>query len=402
MAGEQHDFRVSAAPEPHHARTRAILDAHPEVRRLIGRNPWSFAVIAGGVALQLGLAWALRDGPWWALLAVAWCVGAFVNHAMYVMIHEATHDLIFPRRWQNRAAAILADLVNVVPAAISFRSYHLKHHAHQGVYELDADLPSRWEAKLIGSGPLGKALWLLFFPLFQATRPPRLKAIRFLDRWTVANWATTAAVDGAILLLWGPGALLYLLASFFFSVGLHPLGARWIQEHYLTDDPQETYSYYGAANLVAMNVGYHNEHHDFPSVPWNRLPRLKATAPEFYDSMVYHGSWTGLLARWILDRDLSLYSRMTRETREGARDLTQASRNCGPAAARRSSPDAKSAARGGPPAALRARLDLGRPYSSAAPERRCSTRSFSSRGASWPSAARRTAVRNDSSSWRWG
>jgi len=33
--------------------------------------------------------------------------------------------------------------------------------------------------------------------------------------------------------LLGPKALLYLLISFFFSVGLHPLGARWIQEHYL-------------------------------------------------------------------------------------------------------------------------------------------------------------------------
>ncbi len=315
MAGERDDFRISDGPEPHSARTRAILADHPEVRELIGRNPWSFAIVVLVVVLQFGLAWVLREQPWWALLAVAWFVGAFANHATYVMIHEAAHNLIFPRRWQNHLTGILADLPNVVPAAISFRGYHLKHHSFQGVYELDADVPSRWEARLIGSGVVGKALWLLLFPLFQVTRPPRLKELRFFNRWTAVNWLIVLSVDVAVLAAWGPKALAYLVASFFFSVGLHPLGARWIQEHYLTDDPQETYSYYGAVNLIAMNVGYHNEHHDFPSVPWNRLPRVTATAPEYYEDLVFHGSWTGLLMRFLWDRDLSLFSRMIRTDR---------------------------------------------------------------------------------------
>ena len=64
------------------------------------------------------------------------------------------------------------------------------------------------------------------------------------------------------------------------SVGLHPLGARWIQEHYLVFEGQETSSYYGPLNVVALNVGHHNEHHDFPSVPWNRLPAIRRSAPE--------------------------------------------------------------------------------------------------------------------------
>lgn len=315
MSGERGDFRHANTPEPHAPRTRAILAAHPDVRTLIGRNPWSFAVVLAVLATQGVLAWTLREAPWWALVSVAWLAGAFASHAMYVLIHEAAHGLIFPRRWQNRLVGILADVPNVVPAAISFRTYHLAHHAHQGVYELDADLPSRWEARLIGSGAAGKALWLLFFPLFQILRPARLREIRFLDRWTLLNWLVVVGADAAVALAWGPRALTYLALSFLFSVGLHPLGARWIQEHFLTDDPQETYSYYGRANLVALNVGYHNEHHDFPSVPWNRLPALRATAPEFYEDMVFHGSWTGLLLRFLFDRELSLFSRMVREAR---------------------------------------------------------------------------------------
>lgn len=317
MAGERGDFRHAAGPEPHKDRTQAILRDHPEVRDLIGRNPWSLALIVGVVATQVLIGWAVSGLAWWVILATAWLVGAFLSHALYVLIHEAAHNLILPRRWQNFMAGILADLPNVFPAAVSFRRYHLKHHSFQGVYELDADIPSRWEAKLIGSGVLGKALWLLFFPIFQATRPPRLKEIRFMSRWTLVNVAAVVAFDVAIVVLIGPAALIYMLASAVFAVGLHPLGARWIQEHYLTDDPQETYSYYGWLNLVALNVGFHNEHHDFPSVPWNRLPKLKKIAPEYYEDLVFHGSWGGLLLRFLFDRDLSLFSRMIREDRGG-------------------------------------------------------------------------------------
>jgi sphingolipid delta-4 desaturase len=109
----------------------------------------------------------------------------------------------------------------------------------------------------------------------------------------------------------------------FFSVGLHPLGARWIQEHYLSAPPQETYSYYGPLNILALNVGYHNEHHDFPSVPWNKLPKIKSTAPEFYDNLVYHKSWTKLLFKFLFDSKFSLFSRIVRSNRGGVAVTTE-------------------------------------------------------------------------------
>ena len=311
------DFTHTDEREPHHHRTKAILRRHPDVRALIGKNPATFLIILAIVAAQIALSIALRDAPWWMIGLVAYGIGAFADHALFVMVHECAHNLVFKSTRLNMMAAIIANLPQFFPSAVSFKRYHLKHHAFQGVHELDADLPGYWEAKLINKYAIGKATWLLLFPLFQITRTTRTKEIPLLDRWIAVNWVVQISFNVAVWVLLGPKAFAFILLSFFFSVGLHPLGARWIQEHYLTQGTQETYSYYGVLNHVAMNVGYHNEHHDFPSVPWNRLPALKRAAPEAYDTLHAHYSWTRLLLRFLFDQELSLFSRIVRRNRGG-------------------------------------------------------------------------------------
>ena len=301
-------------PEPHLERTRALLASHPEVRSLFGRDRSTAFWVVAIVALQIAIAWALRAQPWWVLLPAAYLVGAFADHALWTLIHDCTHNLVFRKTRWNAWLQILANLPIVFPAAISFRKFHLLHHRFQGDPELDADLASPLEARLVGNSTLGKALWLLTFFAWQSLRVPRLKRVRMLDRWYVANVAAQVGFLAGLWALAGWKAVLYLTFSSIFAIGLHPVGARWIQEHYLTSgkDGQETFSYYGPLNVLAFNVGYHNEHHDLMMVPWSRLPRLKAMAPEFYDGLVYHRSWTALFFRFLLDPSLSLYSRRIR------------------------------------------------------------------------------------------
>jgi sphingolipid delta-4 desaturase len=224
MASFRGDFAYSDTPEPHKERTRRLLQAHPEARELITRNPFSALLLAAIVALQFVIAYLVREEPWWVALLVAWCIGAFANHTLFVLIHESAHNLVMKNRAGNILLGILADLPNAVPSSVSFRSYHLKHHSFQGHYALDADLASRWEARLIGNSFPGKALWLLFFPVFQSLRPPRLKEIEFFTGWTLVNWLVVFGVDVLVIVAFSWTSFAYLLASLFFSVGLHPLG----------------------------------------------------------------------------------------------------------------------------------------------------------------------------------
>lgn len=307
------DFSWSQEPNPHHVRVRQILKQHPEVKELIGKNPYTIFMILGLVGAQIAISYFLKDASWWLVFLVAYGVGAFISHALWVMIHESSHGLIFRGKLPNLMAGIIANLPHIFASSVSFQRYHLKHHAHQGEHDLDADLPDFWEARLISNNPFSKMIWFLFFPVFQVTRTARLN-IELFDRWILLNWIIQLSFNVALFVFIGPKAFVYMLASFFFSVGLHPLGARWIQEHYLTLDPvQETYSYYGPLNKVAFNVGFHNEHHDFPSIPWNKLPQIKTKAPDYYDTLLSHQSWTKLFFSFIFNPKLSLYSRMLRK-----------------------------------------------------------------------------------------
>jgi len=268
------------------------------------------------VALQLVAAWGLRDAPFWLILCVAYVLGGVVNHALLLAIHELSHNLAFERPVHNRLFALFVNLPIGVPAAATFRHYHLLHHAHQGEPRLDTDLPTELEATLLRTG-VRKAFWMLFQGVFYALRPLAVCPKR-PDRWEVANFVVQLAFDTLLYQVWGWKALLYLPLSSFLGMGLHPVAGHFLSEHYTFTPGQETYSYYGLLNRVAFNVGYHNEHHDFPYIPGSRLPLLRKLAPEFYETLTLHTSWVRVIWQYITNPQLGAHSRVKRVIRRDA------------------------------------------------------------------------------------
>ncbi len=295
--------------EPHQSRRKIILKNHPEIKKLIGKNPYTFFIILLCVGLQLSAAFLLKNVSWWWVVIAAYLFGAFICHILYVCMHECAHNLLFKNRNLNLFSGIIANFPTIFPSAMLFIKYHLQHHAYLGVREFDYEVPSAWEARLIGNLAIGKAAWLLFYIVFQGLRIFRLKEIKWLDAWIMINVAAQIIVTISIYCLLGPKAFVFLVLSVFFSVGLHPLGARWIQEHFLTHgNQQETKSYYGCLNFLNLNVGFHNEHHDFFTVPWNKLPQIKKIASAYYKPLGCHTSYIKLLMQFLLNKNLTVSS----------------------------------------------------------------------------------------------
>ncbi|KAH6909420.1 dihydroceramide delta(4)-desaturase [Coprinopsis sp. MPI-PUGE-AT-0042] len=126
----------------------------------------------------------------------------------------------------------------------------------QGVDGIDTDLPTKVELMFLNN-VLGKVFFATFQILFYALRPTFVRVQKF-TQWHALNVLVQAVST--------------------------PVPGHFIAEHYLWDATT------GPLNVLAYNVGYHNEHHDFPSVPWTRLPALRAMAPEFYDNIPNHPS----------------------------------------------------------------------------------------------------------------
>ena len=153
-----------------------------------------------------------------------------------------------------------------------------------------------------------------------------------LTKIHLLNVIVQIAFNSAIVKFAGSKALAYLILSSFLAGSLHPCAGHFIAEHYVFDkqpasakDPTalipvpETYSYYGPLNALTYNVGLHNEHHDFPAIPWSRLPTLHKIAKEFYLELPHHNSWVMVIWQFIWDEEVGLWCRVKRA--QGGRNV---------------------------------------------------------------------------------
>jgi fatty acid desaturase len=118
--------------------------------------------------------------------------------------------------------------------------------------------------------------------------------------WAVTLW----------MLVGRGGSLLYLTLSELFLHGfaLHPWAGYFLGVHRsdvstARRDRKEcqptTSTYCPIASACSLNLTYHVEHHDFPQVPWSRLPAVRAAAPEFYEELNWSPGLITTIATWL-------------------------------------------------------------------------------------------------------
>lgn len=261
------------------------------------------------------MAYLVRSWPWWQIWIAAYVISGTCNQNLFCAQHEISHFLAFRKPFHNKLLALAANLPLVVPVAVKFREYHHDHHLFLGVDGGDVDLPTVFESNLITSF-LAKTFYAFFYILVYGVRPllVRPKAASSAD---IINWVLVIGFDLGVLYYGGLKPLVYLLAGSIMGGGIHPLAGHLIAEHYMFEKGQETYSYYGPLNAISYNVGYHNEHHDFPQIPQTRLHKLRKIAPEYYEPLFHHTSWCWVIFKFLTDPKMGPWSRMHRVDREG-------------------------------------------------------------------------------------
>jgi fatty acid desaturase len=252
------------------------------------------------LAVVIGLAVAFWS--WWAA-AIAVVLIAPLQHALFVLAHDAAHYRLYETRWLNDAVGRLCGTIAGV-SMCTYRVIHRLHHNHlYGAQDPDIALHGGYPrgkaylAKKLAKDLAGLTAFKTFSYFFgapslntetgKAERPlddtsSRLRAAARRDRWTVLGFHVVAPVV-AFATGWGwQYVVLWMLPLV--TVLQAILRLRAICEHGAVTD-------YGSpltaarTNLAPLwvryamfphHVNYHVEHHLYPAVPHYNLPRLHA------------------------------------------------------------------------------------------------------------------------------
>ena len=88
------------------------------------------AQVVGVMAVQVVMAYAVKDCPWWKVLVAAYVVSGTASQNLFTAQHELSHFLAFRKPLYNRILSLASNCPLVVPMATSFRKYHQEHHSH--------------------------------------------------------------------------------------------------------------------------------------------------------------------------------------------------------------------------------------------------------------------------------
>ncbi|HEY6920358.1 MAG TPA: fatty acid desaturase family protein, partial [Methyloceanibacter sp.] len=218
------------------------------------------------------------------------------QHALLIIGHDASHYRFLPTRWQNDLFANVFLMWPTFASVEGFRKFHSTHHQYTNLpndgnrhiwYTHDAmgELEPGWR---FPKTRLGLALLLLrraFFVtgMFWIVRGLVGASLIPSPHWMIAaKIAFYSSIAGALTFFeaW-PGFLLFWLVPFC-TWHIAVQYVRIICEHSAVESDEAEYAitrttvptFIESLLILPRNVGYHLEHHWYPSVPFYRLPDL--------------------------------------------------------------------------------------------------------------------------------
>ncbi|TBU00942.1 fatty acid desaturase, partial [Hamiltosporidium tvaerminnensis] len=305
-------FAYDTYDEPHIKRKRIILKKYPQISNLYGYSKKTKYIILISVFLFLCGTYfcTFYIKKWYLFLLFSYIYGGSFSALSGILIHECSHNLAAKSQLENRILGFISNIMLIIPISGSFKKYHLDHHAFLGVKDKDPDLPLDLEIKLVEGNKFMKIFYIIIYPVFYVIRSTFIR--KKITKEEIINLGTHIIFILLIFHFMGIKAIGFIACSSWLGYSIHPAAAHLIQEHFTFSDGQETYSYYGSLNKVFLNIGYHNEHHDFMAIPWDKLPQVNQIANEYYSRFNRHFSWFSILYRFVVEDVYGPQSRVAR------------------------------------------------------------------------------------------
>jgi fatty acid desaturase len=300
---------------------RVPVKLAPERLAVLSRTSWLITI--AHIALEWGgivVAIVLCERFWHPLAyvaAVVW-IGAR-QHALVVFMHDGAHvRLCRNRRWNDW----LSDVFLAWPVFVTTWAYRENHFAHHRHLNTDGDPDwvrkqnAAWEfpkrplalASMFARDVLGLNPHILIHTILLLSGVAGFPGQTRNGNTPAYLTARLAYYAVAALLLWrfelGRIFLLYWLVPlatwFMFAMHVRSVAEHFALPHrHVLDASRTTYaSWWERLLLIPKNVGYHLDHHLFPSVPFYRLPQLHAelmTQPGFARDAHVTDTYVGVL-----------------------------------------------------------------------------------------------------------
>lgn len=220
------------------------------------------SVMAGWLALHILDVFVL---PWRVEIMLAPLLVAlqcWLSVGLFIVAHDAMHGSLAPFRPKvNRA---VGRVVLMLYAGIWYDGLVTRHFAHHRAPGTDED------PDFAGDGHVSFLRWFgqFFAEYLSVGQVARLMA------GSAVYTVLLGVPMGRLLLFWALPAILSAFQLFYFGTYL-PHRAEEAEEFGDAHRARSNDFSWVMSLLTCFHFGYHHEHHDSPSVPWWRLPKMR-------------------------------------------------------------------------------------------------------------------------------
>jgi fatty acid desaturase len=292
--------------------------SNQELRALQNRSNLRGGVrLAIHVALLAAAGWLVAVSSGWELLPAMFVLG-LVQVALFAPAHETMHQTAFASRRANAVVGWLASCPSLLNWHF-YTAYHLAHHRHTQIPELDPELTAPPPVSVRGYvlRVLGVPFWTLRLKVVadcwrgDLSAYPYVSAAIAPDIIFSVRAMTTLMIGGSVI-----SALMFgWTTPFLFWIGPQLLGQPPLRVYLLAEHTGCTRDRNGLTNtrttltaapvrLLMWDMPFHAEHHLYPSIPFHRLKDAHALIrSKLHHLETGYVRWNWRLVRSLAGRD---------------------------------------------------------------------------------------------------